>query len=83
MDFAIQGLIDRAYVRIQALYDFYEMTASDFEKFKVESPRLLETIEKIEDVNILSYEEMKIVCHKWIENYHLLFKRRAYLRGRA
>lgn len=76
----IKALVDRAYTRIQALFDYYQMEASDFDFFKKESPRLLETIDKIEDSGILSYEDMIGQCHKWIENHHLLFKRRAYFR---
>lgn len=76
----ITALVDRAYRRIQALFDYYQLSAVDYSFFEKESPKLLETIWKIEDTCILSYEDMKIICHKWIENHHLMFKRRAYFR---
>lgn len=76
----IDKLVDRAYKRIQAYFDFYRITDKDFPFFEKESPKLFETIRAIEDTPRLKLEEMQVMCTKWVENYHSLFKRRAYFR---
>jgi hypothetical protein len=76
----IDDLIDQAYRRIQSLYDYYQLSANDFDLFPKESPALSDSIRQIEETALLSYQEMRVVCHKWIENHHLLFKRRVYFK---
>ena len=83
MDFnehKVTQLVDQAYKRIQGLYDYYQLSFSDHDKFQNESPAIMQSINKIESSAFLSYEEMLVICHKWIENYHLLFKRRIYFK---
>ena len=76
----IDLLIDQAYKRIQSLYDYYQLSSNDFDLFPKESPALTNSIKQIEDTALLSYQEMRVICHKWIENHHLLFKRRVYFK---
>jgi hypothetical protein len=76
----IDDLIDQAYRRIQSLYDYYQLSANDFDFFPKESPALSDSIRQIEETAFLSYQEMRVICHKWIENHHLLFKRRVYFK---
>ena len=76
----IDDLIDQAYRRIQSLYDYYQLSANDFDLFPKESPALTNSIKQIEETALLSYQEMRVICHKWIENHHLLFKRRVYFK---
>jgi hypothetical protein len=76
----IDDLIDQAYRRIQSLYDYYQLSANDFDLFPKESPALSDSIRQIEETALLSYQEMRVICHKWIENHHLLFKRRVYFK---
>jgi hypothetical protein len=73
-------LLNRSYRRIQAYYDFYRISSEDFLFFEKESPSLFKAIDSIEDTPLLKLEEMEIICKKWVENYHSLFKRRAYFR---
>ena len=76
----IDLLIDQAYKRIQSLYDYYQLSSNDFDFFPKESPALSDSIRQIEVTAFLSFQEMRVICHKWIENHHLLFKRRVYFK---
>ena len=76
----INELIDQAYKRIQSLFDYYQLSCADYDLFPKESPALVESINKIEETSLLSYQDMRVICHKWIENHHLLFKRRVYFK---
>lgn len=76
----INQLIDQAYKRIQSLFDYYQLSCADYDLFPKESPALMESIYKIEETPLLSYQDMRVICHKWIENHHLLFKRRVYFK---
>jgi hypothetical protein len=79
-DQEINSLVDQAYRRIQSLFDYYQLSSADYDLFAKESPALIDAINKVEETTLLSYQDMRVVCHKWIENHHLLFKRRVYFK---
>lgn len=78
LDPKIYGEVDKAYLKVEKLFEYYGMTTDDFDIFHKESPNLMTRISELEDTigPPMSVGEIKKNLECWIKNWDAAFRRR-------
>ena len=70
--------VDKAYLKIERLFEYYGMQTSDFKFFMEESPNLMKRINELEETIGPPMSDSEVIknLESWIKNWDAVFRRR-------
>lgn len=71
--------VEKGYAHIQKMAEQFGICVDDWDKMRIESPKIMARITDIEDTNTknISEKQTKDLVRSWVKNYQIAFERRA------